>query len=53
MDVSDLQVSDEDGYLIRDMMIKANSKIVNEQIWDQSCHQRDNFSAFGSALTPS
>ena len=33
MDVSDVQVSDEDGYMSRSMTIKANSKIVNERIW--------------------
>ena len=33
MDVTSVKVSDEDGYLIRNMTIKSNSKIVTEQIW--------------------
>merc|ERR1711916_348573 len=33
MDVSDVKVSDEDGYLSRSMTIKANNKIVKERIW--------------------
>jgi len=32
MNVSDMQVSDEDGYLSRSKTIKANSKIVKERI---------------------
>ena len=33
MNVSDVKVTDEDGYLIRNMTIKTNSNIVTEQIW--------------------
>ena len=33
MDVSDMQVSDEDGYMTRNVTITANSKIVNVRIW--------------------
>ena len=33
MDVSDVNVSDEDGYLSRSMTINANNKIVKERIW--------------------
>ena len=41
MNVSDVQVSDEDGYLSRNMTFRANSnddsqfanKIANERIW--------------------
>ena len=33
MDVSDMQVSDEDGYMTRNLTITANSKIVNVRIW--------------------
>ena len=33
MDVSDVKALDEDGYLSRSITIKANSKIVKEQIW--------------------
>ena len=33
MDVSDVKVSDEDGYLPRSMTIKANNMIVKERIW--------------------
>ena len=32
-DVSEVEASDEDGHLIRNMTIKANSKIVKERIW--------------------
>ena len=33
MNVSDTQVSDEDGYMSRKLTITANSKIVNVRIW--------------------
>ena len=33
MDVSDVQVSDKDGYTSRSNAVKANSKIVKERIW--------------------
>ena len=33
MDVSDVQVSDDEGYLSRSMTINVNSKIVKERIW--------------------
>ena len=33
MDVSDMQVSDEDGYMTRNLTITANSKIANAPIW--------------------
>jgi hypothetical protein len=33
MDVSDVIVSDADGYLSRSMTIKANNKIMKERIW--------------------
>ena len=45
-DVSEVKASDEDGYLSRSMTIKANSKIVRGANLDQSCHQRDDVSAF-------
>ena len=38
MDVSDLNVSDEDGSLSRSMAINANNTIVKERIWiKQDC----------------
>ena len=36
MDVSDTQVSDEDGYMTRNLTITANSKIVDVRIWINS-----------------
>ena len=33
MNVSDVKVTDEDGYLSRSKTIKANNKIVKERIW--------------------
>ena len=33
MNVNDMQVSDEDGYVTRKLTITANSKIVNVRIW--------------------
>ena len=33
MDVSDVQVSDKDGFSSRSNTIKANSKIVKQRIW--------------------
>ena len=33
MDLSDVKVTDEDGFLSRNNTIKANNKIVKERIW--------------------
>ena len=33
MDVSDMQVSNEDGYMTSNLTVRANSKIVNVRIW--------------------
>ena len=33
MNVSDVKVTDKDGYLSRSKTIKANNKIVKERIW--------------------
>ena len=33
MDVTSVKASDDDGYLICNMTINMNSKIVTEQIW--------------------
>ena len=56
MNVSDVQVSDEDGSLSRNMTIRANlnddsqfaNKIVKERMWslDSRSRQQDRISAF-------
>ena len=33
MDVSDVKVTDEDGFLSRSMMIKSKNTIMKERIW--------------------
>ena len=47
MDVSDVKVSDEDGFLSRSMTIKQEHDHT-EVNSDQSCRQRDSVSAFAS-----
>ena len=46
MDVTSVKVPDEDGYLIRNMTIKNEQQDCDGANLDQSCHQRDNVSAF-------
>ena len=55
MDVSDVQVSDKDGYKSRSNTIKANNKIVKERIWTLNPNkivtefrQQDCVTAFGT-----
>ena len=38
MDVSDVQVSEKDGFWSRSNTIKVNSKIVKERIWTLDSH---------------
>ena len=37
MDVSDMKVTDEDGFLPRSMMIKVKNFIMKERTLDQLC----------------
>ena len=46
IDVSDVIVTDEDGYLIRNMTIKTNGKIVPEQIWISPVTSEMTFQSF-------
>ena len=41
MDVSDVKVTDEDGFLSRSMMIKTKNIIITERIWINRIAQRD------------
>ena len=41
MDVSDVKVTDEDGFLSCSMMIKAKNIIMKERIWINRVAQRD------------
>ena len=41
MDVSDVKVTDEDGFLFRSMMIKAKNTIMKERTWINRVAQRD------------
>ena len=41
MDVNDVKVTDEDGFLSRSMMIKAKNTIMKERIWINRAAQRD------------
>ena len=40
MDVCDVNVTDEDGFLAGSMMTKAKNILIKERTLDQSCGQR-------------